>query len=85
MGIIDRRYPDRSAIEFVRPKTMQRDGLSCAVFVMAYATAILLNFDPANVEFNVDFNHPTNQTKELRKHLIRMIRSQELTMFPTFN
>lgn len=80
--IIDHRYSNYKFIQFIVPQTNQLDRSSCGVLSIAYATALIMGDDLADIEFKLN-KFSKNKTKSLRKHLVKMLRKNIITSFPS--
>lgn len=69
-------------IEFFVPKTKQPDEVSCGILSIAYATAIIMGSDPAEVKFKLN-KYLKNKTKSLRDHLAKMLSDNVILPFPS--
>lgn len=78
--IIDYRYPNHKIIEFIVPKIKQPDKVSCGIFSIAYATALIIGDDPADIQFNLN-KYKRNETKSLRNHLVQMLEDKKTLSF----
>lgn len=79
MNILSTRYPGKKYV-FVQPATLQKDGFSCGVFAIAYATTIILGLDPEYYELQMDTIG--DKSMPLRKHIIEMYNNKRLDKFP---
>lgn len=81
--IIQRRFPELiEPINFVEPKTQQRDSSSCGVLAAAYATTILLGQNPAKYPLLLKSGPNQKRTSLLRNHLAKIIEKKKLSSFP---
>lgn len=80
--ILDTRFHENVRVEFVHPRTRQPDGISCGIFAIAYATAIILGRDPAAYPLFLGNDPYTDPTLLLRDHLAQMLQDDRLTLFP---
>lgn len=84
LDIINQRYPNRLPnIDFVKPRTLQTDGVSCGVFAIAYATMLLFGRNPGNTALKID-RTGNSRTASLRRHLAEMLIARQLRLFPEF-
>lgn len=81
MKIVQRLYPNHKNISFEEPKTTQKDLKSCGVFSIAYATSLILGYDPQAVNYELD-TISTDSALKMRNHIKKMFEAYELSEFP---
>lgn len=84
--IIRKLYPHHIRRVVSRPNTTQLDLKSCGVFAIAYATTILLGYDPTTYPLKLGTSQePQNsdQSTDLRYHLANIIQNNQLQLFPS--
>lgn len=76
--IIRKLYPFNKGIEFETPKFLQdKTQNGCGVFAIMYATILLLNADPSEIDFK--FNTVLGDTTiYMRLHILNMFVKQKL-------
>lgn len=74
-------WPSYTKIQWEMPKTLQEDCFSCGVFAIAYATLLILGYDPKCYDLAL-INWSYNQTYPLREHILHMFQEQKLLPFP---
>lgn len=80
--IVRRLYPQRKGhIIYAKPKDTQRDDTSCGMFSIYYATTLLLEQNPEDI--NIKMNHVYGDSSlYMRLHLLKMFANRKLAMFP---
>ncbi|XP_031627631.1 uncharacterized protein LOC116343597 [Contarinia nasturtii] len=78
--IIDLRYPQNS-IYLNHPSTRQLSGPASGPLSIAYATLFASGEDPRRYPLRMNMSNP-DPTVELRRHILSMFESNELTIFP---
>ncbi|XP_031627341.1 uncharacterized protein LOC116343437 [Contarinia nasturtii] len=76
-----------NSLHFIRPKTTQYDASSCGVFSIAYATTVIFGKDPHTYILQLSTTKPffessVDYSVSLRKHLIRMLETENFSIFP---
>lgn len=79
IDILTRLYSGKS-YQFITPAALQPDKTSCGVFVIAYATTIILGKDPAT--YHLKLGQRGDKSMPLRRHIIKMFRNKKLELFP---
>lgn len=79
-NILKHRYPGKEVI-FMRPKSLQMDFTSCGAYVIAYATSLILGYDPVDFEFEVN-TYDIDKSMALRRHIGAMFEMGQLIPFP---
>lgn len=92
MEILKALYPsvnfsEPGTLQFIRPKTTQFDSSSCGLFSIAYAVSIMFGKDPATYLLKLStvklfFEERIDYSIALRKHLIRMLNTGKISIFP---
>lgn len=67
-------------IVLVKPGTTQPDNVSCGLFSIAYATALIFGLDPKDMKLNSASSG--DPAIYLRKHLEQIYRQRRITPFP---
>ncbi|XP_031637265.1 uncharacterized protein LOC116349806 [Contarinia nasturtii] len=80
LSIIEKRYPMAKIVPVI-PKVEQYDEISSGLFAIAYATTLILGESPANYIYEMNPRH-SDKAINLRKHIIKMFRTKELSEFP---
>lgn len=76
-------FEDGTKISFVEPRTLQPDLMSCGVFAIANATSIIFGVNPA--DYPLLLRDQGDRTMPLRQHLVQMLRTKQLALFPMVN
>lgn len=80
---LQRLYPyvGIESIEFVKPGTLQPDDVSCGLFSIAYATALLFRINLKDLRLRLASTGDPNFF--MRKHLEQILKQRRITPFPT--
>lgn len=62
---------------------IQPDYVSCGVFACAIATSLALGKNPSSEEYFVNDDGQSKSTLTLRRHLVKVLDEELLTLFPT--
>lgn len=85
MNIIKRLYPSirngRGRVVFVKPKTIQRDGVTCGLFSIVHATGLLFGMRPENTRYKLKCFG--DHGYYFRKHLVEIFLTRKITPFQT--
>lgn len=77
--ILDKLYPFKKDIIFIKPKSYQDKSPSCAIFAIMYATMLFLKLDPANTEIKLNCVHG-DETLFMRLHILKMFAERKLSL-----
>lgn len=78
--IFNHLYPVHSYITLKKPKSLQPDLYSCAIYSMSYVNLLLQGFDPEQYELNLT-QPPTDPTMGIRTRIIKMLEQNKLLSF----
>lgn len=73
-------YPYHQNVVYVDPKYYQKDGTSCGIFSIFYATNLLLGKNPARIKPRLN-NVYGDKSLYMRLHVIRMFVNHQLAAF----
>lgn len=79
LEIIDKLYPFKKEIIFMKSKTLQSVTPTCAVFSTIYANMLLLGSDPSEHSFKLNEVYG-DDTLYMRLHILNMLANRKLTL-----
>ncbi|KAL7305080.1 hypothetical protein TKK_0002644 [Trichogramma kaykai] len=75
---LKKRFPKVEASNILIPwVTRQPDSISCGVYAIAFAVGIALGGNPTLVSYSQD-------VMSMRSHLVEIIRTKQLSLFPRY-